>query len=102
MPFDVPTRAHRQPNLAMLHINKAVTLVTLGRWEEAEQTARRILQLDSESIDGHYVLGVAMLRQQKITPETEAHLAIATKKYARARPYLAEAVCSSVTPKTRI
>lgn len=78
-----------EPNLAMLHSNKAVTLVMLGRWEEAEQTARRILQLDPKSIDGHYILGFAMLRQQKISSETEAHLAIATKKYARARPYLA-------------
>jgi len=79
-----------EPNLAVLHSNRAAALVMLGRWVEAEQAARRALQLDPGSIDANYMLGIAMMKQGKITPETAAHLAIATKKHPRARGYLAE------------
>jgi tetratricopeptide (TPR) repeat protein len=79
-----------EPNVPVLHSNKAAALVMLSRWEEAEQSARRALQLDPESIDGHYMLGIALMKQGKITPETAAHLAIAAKKHPRARAYLAE------------
>ena len=78
------------PNLAVLHSYKAASLVMLSRWEEAEPTARRALQLDPESIDANYVLGIAMMMQGKITPETATHLAIAAKTYPRARAPLAE------------
>jgi Flp pilus assembly protein TadD len=79
-----------EPNIAALHSNKAAALVMLSRCEEAEQAARRALQLDPESIEANYMLGIAMMKQLKITPETAAHLAIAAKKYPRARAYLAE------------
>jgi Flp pilus assembly protein TadD len=70
--------------------DKAAALVILGRWEEAELAARRALQLDPASIEAHYMLGIAMLQQSKITPETAAHLAIAAKEHPRARAFLAE------------
>ena len=79
-----------EPNLALLHSNKAAALVILSRFEEAEQAARRALQFDPGSIDANYMLGVAMMKQGKITPETAAHLAIAAKKHPRARAFLAE------------
>jgi tetratricopeptide (TPR) repeat protein len=79
-----------EPNLAMLHSDKAAALVMLSRWEEAEQAARRALQLDPGSIAAHYMLGIAMLKQAKITPETAAHLAIAAKEHPKARAFLAE------------
>jgi cytochrome c-type biogenesis protein CcmH/NrfG len=62
----------------------------LSRCEEAEQAARRALQLDPGSIDANYMLGIAMMKQGKITPETADHLAIAASKHPRARVYLAE------------
>jgi tetratricopeptide (TPR) repeat protein len=62
-----------EPNLAIVHSNKAAALVMLSRWEEAEQAARRALQLDTKSIDAHYMLGIAMMKQGKITSETAAH-----------------------------
>jgi len=74
----------------VLHSNKAAALVMLGRWEEAEQAARHALQLDPASIDANYMLGSAMMKQGKITPETAARLAVAAKKHPRARVYLAE------------
>jgi tetratricopeptide (TPR) repeat protein len=79
-----------EPNLALLYSNKAAALVMLSRWDEAEQAGRRAVQLDPGSIDGNYMLGIAMMEQGKITPETAAHLAIAVKKHPRARAFLAE------------
>jgi tetratricopeptide (TPR) repeat protein len=86
-----------EPNLAILHSDKAAALVMIGRWEEAEAEARTTLRLDPKSIEAQYMLGVAMFEQAKINPETESHLAIAAKKYERARPYLdaARAVLAS-------
>jgi tetratricopeptide (TPR) repeat protein len=79
-----------EPNVPVLHSNKAAALVMLGRWEEAEQAARRALQLDPRSIDANYMLGIALMKQGKITSETAARLAVAAKKHPRARAYLAE------------
>jgi predicted Zn-dependent protease len=69
--------------------NKAAALVMLSRWEEAEQAARRAIQLDPGSIDANYMLGIAMMKQGKITPETAAHLAIAAKTHPRASAFFA-------------
>jgi STIP1 family protein 1 len=77
-----------EPNLALLHSNKAAALVMLSRWEQAEQAARRALQLDSKSIEGHYMLAIAMIKQGKITSETAAHLEIAATKHPQARQFL--------------
>jgi predicted Zn-dependent protease len=79
-----------EPNLALLHSNEAAAFVMLSRWEEAERAARRALQLDLKSIDGHYMLGIAMMKQGKITSETAAHLEIAATKHPRAHSYLTE------------
>jgi len=79
-----------EPNLALLHSNKAAALVMLSRWEEAEQAGRRAVQLDPKSIDGNYMLGIALMKQGKITPETAACLAMAVKKHPRAGAFLAE------------
>jgi tetratricopeptide (TPR) repeat protein len=77
-------------HLAAVYSNQAAALVMLIRGEEAEQAARRALQLDPGFIDADYMLGIAMMMQGKITSETAEHLAIAAKKHPRARAYLAE------------
>jgi tetratricopeptide (TPR) repeat protein len=79
-----------EPNLAVLHTNMASALVTLNRPEEAERESRRAVQLDPASIEANYMLGIAMLMQNKITPEAAAHLAVASDKYSRARAFLVE------------
>jgi tetratricopeptide (TPR) repeat protein len=79
-----------EPNWAVLQSNKAAVLVMLSRWEAAEQAARRAVQLDPKSIEANYMLGIAMIMQGKITPETAAHLAVAAKGFTRARAFLAE------------
>jgi tetratricopeptide (TPR) repeat protein len=90
-----------EPNLALLHSNKAAALVMLSRWEEAEHAGRRAVQLDPGSIDGNYMLGIAMMKQGKITPETAAHLAIAVKKHPRARSFLAQVQADLATERRR-
>jgi Flp pilus assembly protein TadD len=77
-----------EPNSSLFHSNKASALVILNRPEEAEPAARRAVQLDPESIEANYMLGVAMAMQEKITPEVAAHLAVAARKYPGARAYL--------------
>lgn len=79
------------PHWAVLHSNRAAALVLLGRGKEAEQASRRALQLDAVSIQAHYMLGISLLMQEKITPEAVAHLIIAAEKYPGARPFLAGA-----------
>ena len=90
-----------EPNVAAVHSNKAAALVMLSRWEEAEQAARRAVQLDPESIDANYMLGIALMKQGKITPETAARLAVAAKKNPRARAFLAEVQAYLAAESTR-
>jgi Flp pilus assembly protein TadD len=77
-----------EPNSSVFHSNKASALVILNRPKEAEPAARRAVQLDPRSIEAHFMLGMSMLMQEKITPEVAAHLAIAAPKYPKARTYL--------------
>jgi tetratricopeptide (TPR) repeat protein len=79
------------PNSAPPNTGKASVLVMLNRPAEAEQAARRALQFDPGSIAAHYMLGTALLMQDKITPEAVTHLSVAANKYPRARAFLAEA-----------
>jgi tetratricopeptide (TPR) repeat protein len=79
-----------EPNSSLFHSNKASALVILNRPQQAEQAARRAVQLDRNSIEANYMLGVALVMQEKIAPEAAAHLSIAADKYPRARALLAE------------
>jgi tetratricopeptide (TPR) repeat protein len=79
-----------EPNWALLSGVKASALVMLSRWEEAEQSARRALKLNPRSIESSYMLGLALLMQGKITPETARSLEMAASQYPKAREHLAE------------
>jgi tetratricopeptide (TPR) repeat protein len=80
----------QEPNWALIHIDRAAALVDLNRPEEAELAARQALRLQPSSTAASYLLGCAMLMQDKITPETAAYLATAAAKYPKARLYLAK------------
>lgn len=62
----------------------------LNRWAEAEMAARRAVQLDPSSTAAQYMVGLAMLMQDKVTPEVVEHLASAAKTYAKAKMFLIE------------
>ena len=59
----------------------------LNRADEAEQEAPG-LQTRSGLIAAHYMLGTALLMQEKFTPEAASHLKIAANTYPRAREFL--------------
>lgn len=77
-----------EPEWALIHVDRAAALVNLNRPAEAELAARLALRLEPSSVAASYMLGCAMLMQEKITPETAAYLAVAAGKYPRARSYL--------------
>jgi tetratricopeptide (TPR) repeat protein len=79
------------PKSALLHSNKASVLIILDRPVEAEDSARRALQLDAAWIQAHYLLGAALLAQDRLTPEAFDHLSIAADQYPRARKFLTDA-----------
>jgi Tfp pilus assembly protein PilF len=79
-----------KPNWALLYGSKAAALMSLDRPKEAEQAARRAVRLNPGWIEANYILGVAMLMLNQITPETAEHLTIATRRYPRAGALLAE------------
>jgi tetratricopeptide (TPR) repeat protein len=79
-----------EPNWALLSGAKASALVMLSRWEEAEQAARRAVRLNPRSVESNYMLGLALLMQNKITPETARYLEVAASQYPKAREHLAE------------
>jgi tetratricopeptide (TPR) repeat protein len=79
-----------EPDWALLSGVKASALVMLSRWEEAEQSARRAVKLNPLSIESRYMLGLALLMQGKITPETARSLEMAASQYPKAREHLAE------------
>jgi predicted Zn-dependent protease len=78
-----------EPNWALIHIDRAAALVNLNRPDEAEIASRRALRLEPNSAAASYMLGCAMLMQEKITPETAAYLAVAAGKYPKAQSYMA-------------
>jgi tetratricopeptide (TPR) repeat protein len=95
-----------QPALALDHFNralllepeslpatvaKAAVLMTLNRPAEAEQAARRALRLRPGLIEAHYLIGAALMVQQKDIPEAAEHLRIAASKFLQAQEFLAAA-----------
>lgn len=80
----------QERNWALIHIDRAAALVDLNRPAEAELAARQALRLQPSSTAASYLLGCAMLMQDKITPETADYLAAAAAKYPKAQLYLAK------------
>ncbi len=72
-------------------VNLAATLVTLERPVEAETVARKALRLDGGHASARYLLGLALLQQQKNTSEALDHLQRASETLPRARLAIAEA-----------
>jgi tetratricopeptide (TPR) repeat protein len=94
-----------EPQSSAATLAKAAVLMTLNRPAEAEQAARRALQLSPGLIEAHYLIGAALVVQEaalvvqeKVTPlnrlhlaEAAEHLRIAASKLPQAQPFLAAA-----------
>jgi Tfp pilus assembly protein PilF len=77
------------PPSALLHANLSYTLFALGRWQEAEQAARRALALDASYGRGHYLLGSILaksIRPDRLgnAPEAAHHLRLGASDVAHA------------------
>lgn len=53
--------------------NRALCFYRLGKYEETEQDAKRAIELDSESMKGHYYLGLALTNLERLN-SAENHL----------------------------
>ena len=71
-------------------VNLAATLVTMERPVEAETAARKAIRLDGSHAIARYVLGLALLQQQKNTSEALDNLERASETFPRARLAIAE------------
>lgn len=77
-------------NLPQAHHGLAVSLYFLGRYSEAEASARRALELNPESIDYRYMVGRAIIAQGLFTPETRQFLLDSQEKFPNASLLLAQ------------
>jgi tetratricopeptide (TPR) repeat protein len=74
-----------EPANAPLLSNLASALLQVHRPEEGELAARRALKAAPDSSEAHYMLGLALVAQEKELDEADSHLALAEEKYPRAR-----------------
>jgi tetratricopeptide (TPR) repeat protein len=71
--------------------NTAIAQLALHREEEAMQTARRALQIDSAYAPAHFLLGAMLAIDPHTLPEAIAHLEIAARSIPAARDRLERA-----------
>ena len=86
-----------EPNSAILYSSLAAVLMVLARPADAERAARRSVELDPGSIKASYLLAVAQVLQNRVTPQTIRDLRAAAAVYENAGYYLklAETVSSA-------
>jgi tetratricopeptide (TPR) repeat protein len=77
-----------EPDSDALRFNVGLTLARLHRMEEAESYARQVVRHAPWFVDGHYLLGIALIAQSKLTAEASASLRRAAATYTEARAAL--------------
>src|SRR5207248_9190494 len=80
------------PGSSAPHANMAATLLRMQRYADAETSARKAIRLDGSDASARYLLGLALLQQQKSTSEALEHLQRACENVPRARLVIAEVV----------
>ena len=78
------------PHSALPYVNIATALLLLKRAPEAEKAARQAVDLDSLNPRARYMLGLALINQDKYTSEALFNLRRATDRYPRAHLAAAE------------
>ncbi|KAL2319328.1 hypothetical protein Fmac_028297 [Flemingia macrophylla] len=53
------------PNVPVYWTNRALCHLKRNDWERVEEDSRRAIQLDSNSVKAHYMLGLALLQRQE-------------------------------------
>ncbi len=77
------------PRSASTYAGMSSAYVALQRFADAENAARRTLDIDGSSELGHYFLGVSLMAQQKGSDEAISHLTKAVRRFPRAHIALA-------------
>ncbi|MEP7364118.1 MAG: tetratricopeptide repeat protein [Acidobacteriota bacterium] len=62
------------PRASAVLTNVSACLLGLDQMTEAEEYARRALAIDPASAQAHYLIGVAMVKQNRLTTEAAEHL----------------------------
>ncbi|CAJ2634968.1 unnamed protein product [Trifolium pratense] len=55
------------PNVPVYFTNRALCHLKRNDWERVEEDCRRAIQLDSNSVKAHYMLGLALLEKKELT-----------------------------------
>uniref|UniRef100_A0A2P2KRK4 RING-type E3 ubiquitin transferase n=1 Tax=Rhizophora mucronata TaxID=61149 RepID=A0A2P2KRK4_RHIMU len=55
------------PNVAVYWTNRALCHRKRNDWAKVEEDCRRAVQLDLDSVKGHYMLGLALLERKEYT-----------------------------------
>ncbi|CAL5195428.1 unnamed protein product [Lathyrus oleraceus] len=54
------------PNIPVYYTNRALCHLKRNEWERVEEDSRRAIQLDSNSVKAHYMLGLALLQKHEL------------------------------------
>ncbi|MBN8733552.1 MAG: tetratricopeptide repeat protein [Acidobacteria bacterium] len=73
------------PRSAPVLNNLSASMLNLHQPREAEAFARKALAIDPLSPQGHYLLGVALVNQNRFTEEAAGHLRDSTPTFPKAR-----------------
>jgi Tfp pilus assembly protein PilF len=64
--------------------NLSASLLALREFKQAEQAARQALRHDPNSPQGHYLLGIALIEQNRFTDEAAVHLEASAETFPKA------------------
>jgi tetratricopeptide (TPR) repeat protein len=81
-------------NLSVGYSNAAAALIVLQRFEEAETAAQKALDSDPTNLRGRYMLGLALLHQNKDVDKAVNNLQRACAEFPAARIAVAQAFAS--------
>jgi len=82
--------AKLDPAAWVVPMNRAVCLMQIGRFDEAEKAARRAVQLNGTSPRTRYALGLVLANERKFTPEAIDNLLRASVEAPTARLVVAQ------------
>jgi Tfp pilus assembly protein PilF len=72
------------PTSAAVLANMSACLLGIGRVRDAEEYARKALAIDPLSAQAHYLIGVALVKQNRLTEEAAGHLRDSGSTFPRA------------------
>nr|ACU14121.1 unknown [Glycine max] len=81
------------PNVPVYWTNRALCHLKRNDWERVEEDSRKAIQLDSNSVKAHYILGLALLqRQESVKGIKELEKALDLGRGANPKGYMVEEI----------